>query len=141
MLKLYYFPFRNDTEKLFYIKTDQTLEIKGRLTEELIMFTNDEERTIIKFIEIMFRKLREEGVEAHNAPQKEVCQEQEPLNRLIPVTKWEEYHNWPKIGGLRNLIQTRHRNGFAKCLRRSGKRLLISERDFFEWIDETGVVQ
>ena len=30
--------------------------------------------------------------------------EQKKERRLIPVTKWNDYHPWPPIGGLRHLI-------------------------------------
>ena len=54
-------------------------------------------------------------------------------DRLIPVTKWSEYHPWPPIGGLRYLIFHEHTNGFSHCVVRKGRRVLISERRFFEW--------
>ena len=53
--------------------------------------------------------------------------------RLIPVTKWNEYHSWPPIGGLRHLIFNEHSNGFDKVIRRIGRRVLIDEQPFFEW--------
>lgn len=57
-------------------------------------------------------------------------------NRLIPVTKWGLHHSWPPIGGLRHLIFFAKTNGFETCLRRVGKRLLIHERSFFEWVEQ-----
>jgi hypothetical protein len=64
--------------------------------------------------------------------------------RLIPVTKWNEYHPWPPIGGLRHLIFYEHQNGFAGCVVRLGRRVLIDENRFFEWADrsnEKGALQ
>lgn len=61
----------------------------------------------------------------------------EAQNRLIPVTKWNDYHDWPPIGGLRSLIFNEHRNGFNKVVRRVNRRVLIDEKAFFEWIEET----
>lgn len=55
--------------------------------------------------------------------------------RLIPVTKWNEYHPWPPPGGLRHLIFYEHQNGFAYCVVRLGRRVLIDEDKFFEWAD------
>ena len=55
--------------------------------------------------------------------------------RLIPVTKWNEYHPWPPIGGLRHLIFYENQNGFAHCVVRLGRRVLIDEERFFEWAD------
>jgi len=56
--------------------------------------------------------------------------------RLIPVTKWNEYHDWPPIGGLRHLVFNEERNGFSKVVRRVGRRVLLDEAAFFEWVDE-----
>ncbi len=55
--------------------------------------------------------------------------------RLIPVTKWNDYHEWPPIGGLRHLIFHCKENGFDKVIRKAGSRILIDESSFFEWID------
>ena len=56
--------------------------------------------------------------------------------RLIPLTKWNDYHPWPPIGGLRHLIFHEKSNGFDKVVRRIGRRVLIDEKAFFEWIEE-----
>jgi len=58
--------------------------------------------------------------------------------RFIPATKWSQYHPWPSIGGLRWLISCAAENGFSRCIRRVGGRVLISEADFFAWVDEHG---
>lgn len=55
--------------------------------------------------------------------------------KLIPVTKWNAHHAWPPIGGLRYLIFNAESNGFAHCLRRVGRTVLIDEARFFEWVD------
>ncbi len=64
--------------------------------------------------------------------------EVKPSNRLIPVTNWSNYHSWPPVGGLRHLIFHEHTNGFHKCVRRVGRRVLIDEEAFFEWVAEQG---
>lgn len=53
--------------------------------------------------------------------------------RLIPATKWQEFHPWPPVGGLRHLIFNAHRNGFGVVVRRVGRRVLIDEAAFFQW--------
>jgi hypothetical protein len=53
--------------------------------------------------------------------------------RLIPVTKWSEYHLWPTIAGLRYYVFNEKTNGFSVVLRRVGRRVLIDEKAFFEW--------
>lgn len=47
--------------------------------------------------------------------------------RLIPVTKWNDYYNYPTIGGLRALIFNADKNGFNKVIRRIGSRVLLNE--------------
>jgi len=60
----------------------------------------------------------------------------EKQSRLIPVPDWPNYHLWPPLGGLRHLIFFAHKNGFNKCIRRVGRRVLIDESEFFKWVEE-----
>jgi hypothetical protein len=55
-------------------------------------------------------------------------------SRLIPVTKWNQFHSWPPIGGLRHLIFSRDTNGFSEVLLRPSRTWLIDEDKFFEWL-------
>lgn len=55
---------------------------------------------------------------------------------FIPVSEWEKKHPWPKVGGLRHLIFHSKRNGFNKVIVRAGRRILIDEAAFFQWLDE-----
>lgn len=54
--------------------------------------------------------------------------------RLITIQDWKKHHEWPPEGGLRHLIFNRHKNGFAKVVKKVGKRVLIDEAAFFEWV-------
>lgn len=58
------------------------------------------------------------------------------MPKLIPVTKWNEYHVWPPVGGLRHLIFFAKLNGFNKVIRRVGRRVLIDEAAFFQWLED-----
>ena len=58
--------------------------------------------------------------------------------RYIPVPNWEKHHEWPRIGGLRNLIFNKDKNGFHKVVKKVGKRVLIDEAAFFEWVANQG---
>ena len=58
--------------------------------------------------------------------------------RLIPVTQWNEHHPWPPVGGLRHLIFNAEKNGFAAVIRRCGRRVLVDEAAFFDWIKASG---
>lgn len=59
-----------------------------------------------------------------------------PNTRLIPLTKWNKYHDDPTVSALRHLIFFEELNGFSKVIRRIGKRIYLCERSFFEWVDE-----
>lgn len=56
--------------------------------------------------------------------------------KLIPVTHWNDHHAWPPQGGLRHLIFNAENNGFDKVIKRAGRRVLIDEQAFFQWMDE-----
>lgn len=55
---------------------------------------------------------------------------------LIPVPDWNKYYSWPSVSGLRHLIFDAENNGFDKCIRHVGKRVLIYVPSFLEWVDE-----
>jgi hypothetical protein len=62
--------------------------------------------------------------------------EESRQTRLIPVSKWNEFHEWPPVGGMRHLIFFRNENGFAKVLKRPNRTWLIDEKAFFKWVSE-----
>lgn len=62
--------------------------------------------------------------------------EESRQTRLIPVSKWNEFHEWPPVGGMRHLIFFRNENGFAKVLKRPNRTWLIDEKAFFNWVSE-----
>lgn len=55
--------------------------------------------------------------------------------KIIPLTEWNKHHSFPPQGGLRHLVFHASTNGFDKCIRRIGRRVLIDEAAFFEWVD------
>lgn len=57
-------------------------------------------------------------------------------NRLIPVPNWNKYHEWPTQAGLRYWIFHAKANGFDSVIRRIGRRILIDESAFFQWIQK-----
>jgi len=60
----------------------------------------------------------------------------EPKNsRLIPLVEWGTHHPWPPLGGLRHLVFYSHTNGFDRVIKRVGRRVLIDEQAFFDWVD------
>jgi hypothetical protein len=62
----------------------------------------------------------------------------ESKRRLIPATEWQKHHPYPPLGQLRSLIFHASSNGFDAVVRRCGRRVLIDETAFFEWIDSKG---
>ena len=56
--------------------------------------------------------------------------------RLIPITEWSRHHAWPPLGGLRHLVFHAETNGFDRVIRRVGRRVLIDEDAFFDWVEE-----
>jgi len=58
--------------------------------------------------------------------------------RLITEPDWNNYHPWPSQAGLRHLIFHAHENGIDQAIRRVGRRVLIDEAAFFDWIDRQG---
>ena len=58
--------------------------------------------------------------------------------RYIPVPDWENHHPWPSESGLRWLIFNAKKNGFDSVVRRIGRRILINEDAFFDWMENCG---
>jgi hypothetical protein len=57
----------------------------------------------------------------------------EKKSRLVPVTKWNDYHLWPTIGGLRHLIANAKRKKFDHVVVKANGRVLIDEDAFLQW--------
>lgn len=64
----------------------------------------------------------------------EVVPENQPGNRIILLTKWNKFHEYPPIGGLRHLVFFGQKTGFDKVIIRVGRRILIDEEAYFNWI-------
>jgi len=56
-----------------------------------------------------------------------------PNTRIIPLVKWNDYHVWPTVASFRRLI--RQDPSLKHVVFRVGKRLLINEKSFFEWLE------
>lgn len=57
-------------------------------------------------------------------------------SRMILLADWQKYHPWPGDSALRKLAAQRETNGFSKCCKAIGGRLVIDEAAFFEWAKE-----
>ncbi len=62
-------------------------------------------------------------------------QQKKSASRLIPVPEWNQFHSWPRQGGLRHLIFNEKTNGFASAFKRVGRRVLIDEAEFFACVE------
>lgn len=56
--------------------------------------------------------------------------------RFIPLTKWPQFHEWPTAAGLRYYVFNAEHNGFSKVFKKVGKRILIDEQAFQDWVSE-----
>lgn len=61
--------------------------------------------------------------------------------QLVPANEWPKRHAWPPIGGLRHLIFHAKSNGFDAVIRRVGRRVLIDEGAFFDWVEGKGATK
>lgn len=58
--------------------------------------------------------------------------------RYLTVRQWTEQHPYPPLGGLRHLIFHAKANGFDQVVRRIGRRILLDEAAFFQFVDRDG---
>jgi len=56
--------------------------------------------------------------------------------KFIPVTEWNRFHIWPTVAALRFYIFNAEFDGFNKVVKKVGRRCLIDEMAFFQWIEE-----
>lgn len=56
------------------------------------------------------------------------------LPKYLTVAEWIRTHSWPPEGGLRHLIFHAASNGFDRVVLRCGRRVLINEEAFFDWL-------
>jgi len=59
----------------------------------------------------------------------------ETTPNYLTVIQFCERHEWASIGGIRHLIFHEKTNGFSKCIRRIGRRILLDENAVFAWIE------
>lgn len=58
--------------------------------------------------------------------------------RFITVADWNKYHLWPSQSGLRYYVHNCKKNGFDAVIKRVGRRVLLDENAFFEWVAQNG---
>lgn len=64
-------------------------------------------------------------------------------DRFIPVNEWNDFYPWPTQGSIRVRIcdaeKGRGDPEFLNCIIRVGRRVLIDENKFVEWVRRHGV--
>lgn len=55
---------------------------------------------------------------------------------LLTVRQFSRKHPAFSEGGLRHKIFYGEETGFSRCIRRFGRKVLIDENAFFQWLDE-----
>lgn len=60
---------------------------------------------------------------------------------LLTVRQFSQKHPAFPEGGLRHNIFHADKNGFAQCVRRIGRKVLLDEQAVFNWIDEQNQMQ
>ena len=105
-------------------------EIKAIIESELTAYTKkygkDFRAAVLKIVAL-------EQLVSTPAP---VQAEQE---RLIPLSKWNDYHPYPTVGALRQYYFYRDSNGFSDVCENGGMnggRILIREKALFDWIEK-----
>jgi len=60
--------------------------------------------------------------------------------KFMPLTHFVEKQNggWPTIAAMRWMVWKAKENGLDKHIRRIGRKVLIDENGFWEWIDKKG---
>lgn len=61
--------------------------------------------------------------------------------RLLSIEQFCIQHPSFSPGGIRHLVFNAHKNGFNKCIRRIGRRVLIDEAAFFSWVEMQNDIQ
>ncbi len=106
------------------------------MDQDKITFLRDICKKVKEIAEISDRFLALEAAKKESANSSPLPKEEKASkNRLIPLSHWNEYHDWPSINALRGYDAfMRHRSGFDKVMSKVGRRLVIDEEKFFEWV-------
>lgn len=58
-------------------------------------------------------------------------------SRIIPLSQWEKYHDYPTVSALRQYYFKRETNGFSNVVEYGGNnngRILLDEVKVFDWL-------
>lgn len=96
------------------------------------IFTDEELKMIGQSFEILFRAAKREGLlsASKDDTPKEPAQTQ---NRMIPLSKWNDFHSWPTVNSLRGMVFSSYRTGADYFVKKIANRLIVDESLFFAW--------
>lgn len=60
------------------------------------------------------------------------------MPNFLTVNQTAEKYPFIPVGGLRYAIFHAEKNGLAKAIRRIGRKVLLEETSFLEWVDSNG---
>lgn len=63
----------------------------------------------------------------------------EQTQKIIPLNKWNDYYDYPKVGALRMLVFRNRDNFKTEVVRYVGKRQYIDIEAFFKWTEKTNI--
>lgn len=58
-------------------------------------------------------------------------------DRFIELTKWNAYHDWPTVKGLRRMREFQEEKNCQSVFKKVNGRVLVDENAFFEWVKST----
>ena len=96
------------------------------MDQDTITFLRDICKKIKEVADLSDRFLALEAAKKERGNPLPSKEEKASKNRLIPLSRWNEYHDWPSINALRGYAFMRHRNGFDNVVSKVGKRLVIA---------------
>jgi hypothetical protein len=58
-----------------------------------------------------------------------------PLNNFITIGQYTSRYSWPNEKAMRWLIYTAEEKGIGNCFIRVGRRVLVDEKAFLNWLE------
>lgn len=105
-------------------------------------FTRQEKDTICEAIEIIITRVGRELRQTDNpTPEKELStvdsevENQNEGERFYTIKEFCKKHSWPTEHSIRWMMFNAEQNGFDKVVRRVGRRILIKENEFYNWVN------
>lgn len=66
----------------------------------------------------------------------QVISEKKEQSKIIPLSKWNDFYDFPKVSTLRQLVFKNTDNFEKEVIRRIATRVYIDVEAFFNWVDK-----